>query len=74
MIGAHRLEGKRVPLAKPMAVVRRVDVAPDAAADMALDGGETPATPAYHVVAVVSDKLVFKNRPQPVVADPTSTR
>jgi hypothetical protein len=62
VLGHHRLEGKLVPLSKPMAVVRRIDVPPG-----------TAAPPSYAVVAVLADKVVFKNRPQPIIADDTRT-
>lgn len=74
-IGYHRLEGRRVALKKPLAVLRRAaerQVAP-AAADGATDdgGGAVPAAPAgYRVQGVVRSKVLFDKRPKALITNP----
>ena len=54
-IGRHTLHGQRVPLSKPMALMRK-------AAQPASEAESKPLA-AYDVVAVVRHKLLFDTRP-----------
>jgi len=56
-LGQHRLDGKVAPLKKPLAVMAK------------RPASEEGQPPVYEVVAVISQKYVFKNRPQPIISD-----
>ena len=71
VVGHHRLEGKAVPLKKPFAVVVREDPASMSSSSSTEEAAAVGARPSYAVVAVLAEKYVFKNRPQPIVTDDT---
>ena len=85
MIGHHLLEGKLVNLPKPLAVLHRHDPSAQSgtAQESAMDlDGEEPEKSAssksasWDIVAVVRRKMVFSNRPMPIVgsAKPLSSK
>lgn len=57
-IGYHLLEGKRVPLKKPLAIL-----------DQDEGDGEKKATK-YRVVGVIRHKYLFKHRPRALITKP----
>jgi hypothetical protein len=56
-IGSHRVSGSVVSLAKPIALLRQDKEAAAARSD-----------PSFLVAAVVTKKLVFNDRPQPIIS------
>ena len=70
IIGHHKLEGKMVELKRPLCVMRKRTAAAPADAmdvDCAAAGAGTTASVDYVVAGIVRRKLVFKNRPKPIV-------
>ena len=61
IIGHHKLEGKLVDLPRPLCMLRK-----RAAAD-GESAGDAAAAVHYVVAGLVKRKLVFKNRPKPIV-------
>ena len=68
IIGHHKLEGKMVVLKRPLCVMRKRTAAAPADA-MCVDSaaGTGTASVDYVVAGIVRRKLVFKNRPKPIV-------
>lgn len=66
IIGHHLLEGKLVNLPKPLAVMQRA-VTTDAEGMGGDDSQECSATRSWNIVAVVKRKMVFSQRPMPMV-------
>ena len=64
IIGNHYLEGKRVALKKPLAILNK-DEQTDAAASMELDTDQSQAVD-YRLAGVIKFKYIFKNRPKPL--------
>ena len=59
-VGYHQLEGKRVPLKKPLAVMEKTE-------DSHPDGGV-----GYSVVGVIRNKYLFKTRPRAMISKPNT--
>ncbi|KAI8925639.1 Ctf8-domain-containing protein [Entophlyctis helioformis] len=63
----HVLEGRKVALAKPLVLLRKVDAQADAAHDdMQCDA--SPVSASYDAVHVIRHKYLFKTRPEHTVA------
>ncbi|KAL6764416.1 hypothetical protein V8C86DRAFT_2475701 [Haematococcus lacustris] len=58
-IGYHQIEGKRVSLKKPFAILQRVGSVGESAADVK-----------YEVVGVIRSKFLFKTRPTALISKP----
>lgn len=56
IVGHHLLSGKVVTLDKPLAVLRKC-----------VDDEESGA-PEYRIIAFITKKVIFKNRPKPIVS------
>lgn len=71
VIGNKRMEGKRVGLDKPLAVLRKTGgEAAGAAAPaepMVVEDSTGAGDMAYEVLGQIKSKLVFKLRPQPIL-------
>jgi chromosome transmission fidelity protein 8 len=65
IIGNHYLEGKRVALKKPLAILNKDEQQTDAAASMELDTDQSQAVD-YRLAGVIKFKYIFKNRPKPL--------
>ncbi|KAI9622550.1 hypothetical protein KEM48_007167 [Puccinia striiformis f. sp. tritici PST-130] len=71
-IGNHELEGKCMKLAKPLAVLRRQELAQkkypgiDESENQA--GGTKVTTNRFDIVDIIERKIIFSKRPQPIVA------
>ncbi|GLC46605.1 hypothetical protein PLESTM_001896000 [Pleodorina starrii] len=59
-IGYHQLEGKRVPLKKPLAILSKSGSTSHA--------GDTSTS--YEVVGVIRDQYLFKTRPRALISKP----
>lgn len=64
-IGNHLLEGKRIQLKKPVAIIRKKRTGADA---MEVDAGEALPGVEYEVVSVATEKLIFRHRPKPITS------
>eukprot|EP00877_Chromochloris_zofingiensis_P000855 jgi/Chrzof1/10770/Cz05g11170.t1 len=60
-IGYHQLEGKRVPLKKPIAILEK-------------DNNDSSGNTKYNVVGVVRQKYLFKTRPRALISKPLTRR
>ncbi|KDQ22142.1 hypothetical protein PLEOSDRAFT_1079627 [Pleurotus ostreatus PC15] len=69
MIGHHLLEGKIATLAKPLAVLHRANRSTVDAGQMGAGFEETGRTSdnQWEIIAVVKKKILFSNRPMPIV-------
>ena len=64
IIGHHLLTGKFVSLEKPFAVLNRYKSRSN---DDPSVNGSSQAGTEYEVVALLTQKIVFKNRPKPII-------
>ena len=64
IIGHHLLTGKVVSLEKPFAVLNRYKSRSNE--DPSVNGSSQAGTE-YEVVALLTQKIVFKNRPKPII-------
>ncbi|KAF7289630.1 hypothetical protein HMN09_01325200 [Mycena chlorophos] len=81
-VGHHLLEGRVTPLAKPLAVLRRVVGEQNSVEDMDVDANdeenaksqpvpsETQTPTGWDAVALIKRKIVFSKRPTPIVGRP----
>ena len=73
IIGHHLLTGRVTELEKPLAVLaKRSPQAPELAQDLGKTveeryGQESGGGTEYEIVALVRRKLIFKNRPKPII-------
>lgn len=71
IVGHHLLTGKVVTLDKPYAILRKrkQDDSEEGMDGMELDSVKLSvgSCPEYEVVALISKKVIFKNRPKPII-------
>lgn len=68
VIGYHELEGTKVPLRKPMVIMKKVKLDDDMEVDSVSSTPLTAASLEMRVVGVVRHKLLFKNRPKAIIS------
>ena len=76
-IGYHQLEGKRVALKKPLAILERVGAASaeEEGGAAAAEGEEqAPSAASYRVAGVLRHKVLFKARPRALISKPAARR
>ncbi|KAL0051081.1 hypothetical protein WJX82_001537 [Trebouxia sp. C0006] len=61
-VGNHQLEGKKVALKKPFAILDPEEL------------DESGHCQSYKVIGVLHDKYLFKTRPRPLISKPDSSR
>jgi hypothetical protein len=69
IIGSHKLEGKRIPVPKPFAILKKIKVM-----NPQIEEGEESAgslsvvvpTTQYKLVGTIDQKIIFKTRPKPL--------
>jgi chromosome transmission fidelity protein 8 len=65
VIGYHRLEGTKMALKKPVAILEKIESNDDD------DNDDNEVR--YKVIGVVREKLIFKQRPRAIITNPTDT-
>lgn len=77
-IGYHEIEGKRIALKRPLAVLERTPAAAEGedAATPAAAEGEATVVPSqgFAVVGVVRHRFLFKGRPRALITKPGEAR
>jgi hypothetical protein len=68
VIGYHELEGTKVPLRKPMVIMKKVKLDDGMEVDNVSSTPSTEASLEMRVVGVVRHKLLFKNRPKAIIS------
>lgn len=74
-IGYHQLEGKRVPLKKPYAILDRAAPGQQQQAEQQpqqREGQSALPHAGYKVIGVVRSKLLFKTRPRALISKPAN--
>lgn len=66
VIGYHRLEGTKMALKKPVAILEKVQ-----SNDTDMDDDDNEVR--YNVIGVIREKLIFKQRPRAIITNPTDT-
>ncbi|XP_066923579.1 chromosome transmission fidelity protein 8 homolog [Clytia hemisphaerica] len=72
--GHHLVTGKIQKLDKPYAVMKKNSISHGMSESMEIDDSDGQST-AYDIVAFVKQKIIFKNRPKPIIikTQPTKT-
>lgn len=70
IVGHHVLTGKIAPLSKPFAVIKKK---PKHTVDeMEVDDENKSQETSYEIVAFLNQKIIFKNRPRPIIIKPAA--
>lgn len=67
IIGSHILDGKVVPIDKPLIVLEKEKSDNQTAENHVNDDQSTSNSTEYKMRALIKTKLIFKNRPKPIV-------
>ncbi|KAL1918520.1 uncharacterized protein VTP21DRAFT_3180 [Calcarisporiella thermophila] len=68
-IGHHRLEGKLIKLDRPLAVIHKETAADSVNSTMIVNNDAEERAEKYEVVSLIRHKYVFKQRPEPMLAE-----
>lgn len=76
-IGYHEIEGKRIALKRPLAILERQPQAAGAAgaaAPVDEEAAPSPSSDAFAVIGVVRHRFLFKGRPRALITKPGEAR